>query len=305
MSEWNRSGREDSQRRQGSEEAYRQSLGGQDRGPGRGMGRDEQRSFGQSRAEPEANYGRDDMGYGQDRQRSYGSAGGYGDAGLGSSGSQGGQGYGGQTYGQGYGGQGGSEGYGGGMSGQGGGGRSFGGWDRGQQGYGQQGSGQQGYGQQQGYGRGGGQGSAFGSGDNTAIQRVSDGEHRGRGPKNYSRADDRIRDDLNDRLTDDPWLDASEIEVVVATAEVTLTGTVNTRDEKRRAEDIAEQVSGVKNVQNNLRVQKSDDAGSSGQRTAGQSGQQAGHNGHGAQTGQTGAAQSRPDESRSSTTRHR
>jgi osmotically-inducible protein OsmY len=264
------------------------------------MGREEQRSFGQYRADPETYYGGDDPGYRQDRQRGYGSAGyggegGYGGAdqrygggqgyggGMGGSRSQpyGGQGYGGQNYGgQTYGGQGFSEGYGGGMSGQGGGGRSFGGWDRGQQGHAQQGY------SQQGYGSSGGQGGALGGGDNSAIQRMSDGEHRGRGPKNYSRADDRIRDDVNDRFTDDPWLDASEIEVTVTTAEVTLTGTVDSRDDKRRAEDIAEQVSGVKNVQNNLRVQPSGETGSAGQRMTGQggqSGQQAGHNGHGAQ----------------------
>ena len=80
--------------------------------------------------------------------------------------------------------------------------------------------------------------------------------HRGRGPKNYTRSDDRIREDVNDRLTDDPWVDATEIEVQVSTCEVTLTGTVNSREEKRRAEDLAEQVSGVRHVQNNLRVQQ-------------------------------------------------
>ena len=37
---------------------------------------------------------------------------------------------------------------------------------------------------------------------------------------------------------------------------VTLDGTVSTRLQKRRAEDCAEDVSGVKHVQNNLRVQE-------------------------------------------------
>jgi hypothetical protein len=70
-------------------------------------------------------------------------------------------------------------------------------------------------------------------------------EHRGRGPCGYKRSDDRIREDVNDRLTDDPWIDASDIEVSVSSAEVTLDGTVNNRSDKRRAEDIAESVSGV------------------------------------------------------------
>jgi osmotically-inducible protein OsmY len=79
--------------------------------------------------------------------------------------------------------------------------------------------------------------------------------HRGRGPRNYARSDERIREDVNDRLTDDPHIDASELEVSVQNREVTLTGTVRSRFEKRHAEDIAESVSGVTHVQNNLRVQ--------------------------------------------------
>jgi osmotically-inducible protein OsmY len=88
------------------------------------------------------------------------------------------------------------------------------------------------------------------------------GEHRGRGPKNYTRSDERIRDDVNDRLSDDSWLDASNIEVSVQGGEVTLSGTVTSRSDKRRAEDLAESCSGVKHVQNNLRLQASAQGGS-------------------------------------------
>jgi osmotically-inducible protein OsmY len=80
------------------------------------------------------------------------------------------------------------------------------------------------------------------------------GAHRGRGPKGYRRSDERIRDDVNDRLTDDAWLDASHVEVAVENGDVTLSGTVADRPAKRRAELLAEAVSGVGNVQNNLRV---------------------------------------------------
>lgn len=80
--------------------------------------------------------------------------------------------------------------------------------------------------------------------------------HRGHGPKGYSRSDDRIREDVNDRLTDDHFLDASDIEVKIAHGEVTLTGYVHSRHDKRRAEDIADQIYGVKHVQNNLRIQE-------------------------------------------------
>lgn len=90
--------------------------------------------------------------------------------------------------------------------------------------------------------------------DEEDMRRFRMGEHRGRGPKNYVRSDDRIREDVSDRLSDDSWLDASDIEVTVASCEVTLSGLVRTRDDKRRAEDIAERVGGVRHVQNNLRV---------------------------------------------------
>jgi hypothetical protein len=83
------------------------------------------------------------------------------------------------------------------------------------------------------------------------------GEHRGRGPRSYRRSDDRIREDINDRLTDHPYLDASDIDVVVSNGEVTLTGMVDNRNAKRMAEDIAEEVSGVTNVENRLRVRQS------------------------------------------------
>lgn len=79
-------------------------------------------------------------------------------------------------------------------------------------------------------------------------------DHRGRGPSDYTRSDDRIREDVNERLTGDWQVDASHIRVTVSGSEVTLDGHVGSRQEKRRAEDIADDVSGVKHVQNNLRV---------------------------------------------------
>lgn len=79
----------------------------------------------------------------------------------------------------------------------------------------------------------------------------------GKGPKGYVRSDERIREDVCDRLTDDPSLDASSIEVKVRNGEVTLSGTVDSRQARRHAEDLAE-VSGVKHLQNNLRVQEAE-----------------------------------------------
>lgn len=98
-------------------------------------------------------------------------------------------------------------------------------------------------------------------GDEGAEQRrrmdqMRDRSFRGRGPKGYRRSDERIREDVNDRLTDHAYLDASDIEVSVKDGEVTLSGQVFDRTDKRLAEDVAESVSGVRNVQNNLRTDK-------------------------------------------------
>lgn len=79
-------------------------------------------------------------------------------------------------------------------------------------------------------------------------------EARGKGPKGYTRSDDRIREDVCDAMTDDPLLDASEIEIEVKDGEVTLNGTVGSRQAKRHAEDIVERIGGVKHVQNNVRL---------------------------------------------------
>lgn len=104
-------------------------------------------------------------------------------------------------------------------------------------------------------------------GDRDAERRRDQDQHRGRGPKGYTRSDDRIKDDVNDRLTEDGWLDATDVEVSVSNREVTLSGTVSDRNAKRRAEDIAEGVSGVGHVQNNIRV-KTNEATRSGDATS-------------------------------------
>ncbi|HSM10868.1 MAG TPA: BON domain-containing protein [Lysobacter sp.] len=77
---------------------------------------------------------------------------------------------------------------------------------------------------------------------------------RGRGPRKYLRSDSRIADDLIDRLTEDELLDAREILVMVENGLVTLTGEVEARWMKHRAEDIAADVSGVRDVRNRLVV---------------------------------------------------
>jgi hypothetical protein len=78
--------------------------------------------------------------------------------------------------------------------------------------------------------------------------------HRGRGPRGYVRSDERIADDIISRLTDAPDVDASEVLLSVEGGVVTLTGNVPARAMKHRAEDIAAEASGVRDVRNTIRV---------------------------------------------------
>ena len=87
------------------------------------------------------------------------------------------------------------------------------------------------------------------------------GNHAGRGPKGYQRSDERLKEDICDRLTDDPFVDASEIEVAVSSGEVTFSGSVRDRAMKRAAEDCIECVSGVSQLHNQLRVERRDEPG--------------------------------------------
>jgi hypothetical protein len=79
---------------------------------------------------------------------------------------------------------------------------------------------------------------------------------RGRGPKGFQRSDERVRELVSERLEDHDAIDASDIEVTVNGGEVTLSGTVDDRRTKRLAEDVAESVAGVKDVHNNLKVDR-------------------------------------------------
>jgi hypothetical protein len=83
------------------------------------------------------------------------------------------------------------------------------------------------------------------------------GPYAGLGPRGYRRSDDRIREDVCERLTENGEVDATDIDVSVAGGEVMLSGTVATRVQKRLAEDIASTPTGVLEVHNRLRVQHS------------------------------------------------
>ena len=80
------------------------------------------------------------------------------------------------------------------------------------------------------------------------------GGHRGKGPVGYTRSDERIREAACEALTDDDQVDATDMEIVVHDGEVTLSGIADDRHAKRLAEDCVWRVTGVRDVQNQLRL---------------------------------------------------
>jgi osmotically-inducible protein OsmY len=119
-------------------------------------------------------------------------------------------------------------------------------------GYGQGGSGQFGPSTGYGYGTAGsylGQRSDWGSSGTSQRQ-----NYMGRGPRNYKRSEDRIREEINERLTRHPEIDASDVDVRIENNTVVLSGVVEDRKAKRLAEDLAEEVWGVEDVRNELKV---------------------------------------------------
>jgi len=99
--------------------------------------------------------------------------------------------------------------------------------------------------------------SVTGMYDNPLLHKER-GEHRGKGPKGYTRADDRIHEEVCDRLTQHPLIDASLMNVTVDKGEVTLEGVVHDRRMKYMAEDVVDSVSGVREIHNRLRISRQD-----------------------------------------------
>jgi osmotically-inducible protein OsmY len=140
--------------------------------------------------------------------------------------------------------------------------------------YGQSGYGQQGHSGSSGYGQGGYIGSQEyrsrdyldrdrdirrgmdDDNDKGLLQRAGEWIERkiGKAPKGYNRSDERIREDVCDRLMQRWEVDASDVDVQVKDGEVILSGVVIERRAKRMIEDIAEDVLGVKDVTNHIKV---------------------------------------------------
>lgn len=74
------------------------------------------------------------------------------------------------------------------------------------------------------------------------------------GPKNYVRSDERLREEVCERLAHCDHLDVSEVTVTVLSGVVTLAGTVENRRMKYEIEDVADDTFGVNDVINRLHV---------------------------------------------------
>lgn len=78
----------------------------------------------------------------------------------------------------------------------------------------------------------------------------------GFGPSNYRRTDERIHEDVCERLRADPDLDASGIEVRVQGGIVWLEGIVDSRELRWHGDELAASVWGVRDVHNRLRTRR-------------------------------------------------
>jgi len=74
------------------------------------------------------------------------------------------------------------------------------------------------------------------------------------GPKGYQRSDERLKEDICERLMGAYYIDSSEVTVEVKGGKVTLEGSVPSRRMKHSIEDIVDACPGVADIDNRVRV---------------------------------------------------
>jgi len=145
----------------------------------------------------------------------------------------------------------------------------------------------------------GGSSGDFGGGFDRGSR--GSGQHTGKGPKGYQRSDERIREDVSDALAAHPHVDASEIEVSVNGGEVTLTGTVDSREAKRQAEMALDEIPGVTQVHNQLRVSRGENGQNSWMQQGSMQAGSSGSTGSGSTYAQNTGGPNQPSRSGSAT----
>jgi BON domain len=98
--------------------------------------------------------------------------------------------------------------------------------------------------------------------DRGPVDKLKEGWRKltGKGPKGYQRSDERVREDVCERIARS-GIDAGNVEVKVERGEVTLTGFVSSREDKRYLEDVADDVCGVDEVHNHVRLRREETSG--------------------------------------------
>ena len=74
------------------------------------------------------------------------------------------------------------------------------------------------------------------------------------GPKGYQRSDERLKEDISERLMESHYIDCSDVSVDVRGAKVVLEGTVPSRHMKHAIEDLVDACPGVQDIDNRVRV---------------------------------------------------
>ena len=94
----------------------------------------------------------------------------------------------------------------------------------------------------------------WGEGQSGAERRKTGGSQTGQSAKFHRRSDDKIHEEIWELLSHNADLDATDVELHVEAGEVTLTGTVPSRDARWLTEDLVNSVTGVREVNNRLKV---------------------------------------------------
>jgi hypothetical protein len=78
----------------------------------------------------------------------------------------------------------------------------------------------------------------------------------GVGPKGYKRSDSKLKEEAYLLLSQDPIIDSTNIHIDVLNNVIYLKGIVDSRRDKKRAEVLVEDIFGLEDVQNQLKIAK-------------------------------------------------
>jgi osmotically-inducible protein OsmY len=151
------------------------------------------------------------------------------------------------------------------------------------------------FGQQ--YGQGQPYGQSYG-GARTSNYQGSGGRRFTSGPKGYQRSDERLKEDISERLMESHYIDSSDVSIDVRGAKVVLEGTVPSRHMKHAIEDLVDACPGVQDIDNRVRVANQSmrpSQGTQGQSLTGSSTSTGSGTGSNLGSGTTGSAVTTPN----------